>query len=121
MKSNNLLNSFKYAFEGIKKAFMMERNLKIHISCMFIIIILGIILNISLWEWIICILLFSLVISSELINTAIEEVVNLLSLDIKPHAKYAKDIAAGFVLINAICSFIIGIIIFAPKIFSLFN
>ena len=120
MKSDSLKNSFGYAFEGIKKAFKAERNLKVHTFAMLLVIILGFLLNLAIWEWVVCIMLFMLVIGSELINTSIEEVVNLLSPEIRPHAKYAKDIAAGAVLVFAIGSAVIGIIIFLPKIILLF-
>ncbi len=120
MKSDNLISSFKYAIEGIKKAFKAERNLKIHTLAMLLVIILGFILKLALWEWMVCIILFSLVIGTELVNTSIEEVVNLLSPEIRPHAKYAKDIAAGAVLVFALGSLVIGILIFLPKIISLF-
>ena len=65
-------------------------------------------------------ILFALVIGAELFNTSIEEVVNLLSPEIRVHAKYAKDIAAGAVLVFALASAIVGVIIFLPKIISLF-
>lgn len=120
MKSDSLISSFKYAIEGIKKAFKAERNLKVHTLAMFLVVIFGFILNLAIWEWVTCIILFALVIGAELFNTSIEEVVNLLSPEIKPHAKYAKDIAAGSVLVFAIISAVIGIIIFLPKIINLF-
>lgn len=121
MKSNNLISSFKYAMQGILRAFKTERNLKIHASMMMIVLILGIIFKIAVWEWITCIILFALVIGAELLNTSIEEMVNLLSPEIRVHAKYAKDIAAGAVLIFAIASAIVGAIIFIPKILVYFN
>ena len=58
MKKTSLLNSFKYAFEGIWSAIKKERNLKIHIVIMFLVIVFGIIFNISKIEWFACILLF---------------------------------------------------------------
>ena len=57
---------------------------------------------------------------AELFNTSIEEVVNLLSPEIRIHAKYAKDIAAGAVLVNAFFAAVVGCIILIPKIISLF-
>ena len=112
-----LIKSFKYAFEGIFTGIKKEQNMKIHIAIMIIVIIFGITLKISKIEWIICIALFGLVISMELINTAIEQTVNLVTKDINPIAKYAKDVAAGAVLINAIMAAIIAGIIWIPKIF----
>lgn len=113
----NIINSFKYAFEGIFSGLKTERNLKIHFSIMILVIILGIILKISKVEWMICIILFGLVISLELVNTAIENTVDLITEEKNPKAKISKDVAAGAVLVSAISSFIIGLIIFIPKIF----
>ena len=116
-KRKKLRNSFKYAFEGIGEAWKTEQNLKIHFIIMTLVIIAGIIFNISAMEWIVCLLLFAIVISLELINTAIETTVDIAMPDINEKAKYAKDIAAGAVLFSAIISIIVGLIIFLPKIF----
>ena len=110
------INSFKYAIQGIIVAIKEERNLKIHICMMMLVIISGIILKISTIEWIICILLFILVISAELFNTAIETIVNMITLEKNENAKRAKDVSAGAVLVLAIGSAIIGGIIFFSKI-----
>lgn len=118
MKRKKIINSFKYAFTGIKSAFLSERNMKIHFSILSLVVICGFIFNISLYEWIICLICFALVISAEMINTAIENTVNLVTKETNPTAKLAKDIAAGAVLFNAIISAIIGLIIFLPKIFN---
>lgn len=116
-----IINSFKYAFEGIKSSLKTERNMKIHFSMMILVIVAGILLDISTYEWMICIILFGMVIGGELVNTAIEEVTDLVTTEINPKAKLAKDIAAGAVLIMAITSAIIGLIIFIPKIILLFK
>ena len=114
-KSKNVITSFKYAFQGVFSAIKTERNLKIHISIMILVIIAGIFLKISKMEWIICIILFGLVIGGEMLNSAIETVVDIAM----PKAKFAKDVAAGAVLIFAISSAIIGLIIFIPKIIAI--
>lgn len=111
-----IINSFKYAIQGICSSFKTEKNMKIHVLIMLVVILLGIILKINLTEWLICIILFGIVISAEMFNTAIETVVNMITEKQDPKAKLAKDIAAGAVLIVAISSAIIGLIIFIPKI-----
>lgn len=116
----SLGNSFKYAFQGIWSSFRSERNMKIHIFMMILVILFGILLDIRLGEWITCIILFALVIGAELFNTAIEAVVDMISLEKSPQAKLAKDISAGAVLVFAIVAAIIGLIIFIPKILELF-
>lgn len=119
MKKKNILYSFKYAFTGIISSIKKERNMKIHISIMILVILLGIILKIQKIEWIICIILFGLVISLEMINTSIEIVVDMVMPNKNENAKNAKDISAGAVLIVAITSLTIGLIIFIPKIYNI--
>lgn len=117
MKSKNILYSFKYAFEGLGKAIKTERNIKIHICVMILVIISGIILKISKIEWIICIILFGLVISAELFNTAIEIAVDIAMPEKDSRAKKAKDVSASAVLVLAIAAAIIGLMIFIPKLY----
>ena len=117
VKSKKLINSFKYAIQGIFSSFKNERNMKIHIFIMFLVIISGIILKINKYEWIICILCFAIVISGELFNTAIETVVDMVMPYKNDKAKIAKDISAGAVLTLAIGAAIVGVIIFVTKIF----
>lgn len=116
-KNKNIANSFKYAIRGIITSLKEERNLKVHILIMILVIIAGIIYKISNLEWLICTILFGLVISAELFNTAIETTVDIAMPEINEKAKIAKDISAGAVLILAITSIIVGLIIFIPKIF----
>ena len=112
-----LIFSFKYAFEGIITTIKEERNMFIHFLIAIIVVITGIYVRLSLNEWFICLLLFALVFSLELINTAIENTVDLVATKKNKKAKIAKDAAAGAVLIAAIFASIIGIIIFLPKFF----
>ena len=111
-----IINSFKYAFQGIVSSFKAERNMKIHILMMILVIIAGFIFKITKIEWIICISLFGLVISSELFNTAIETIVDIVMPEKNEKAKLAKDVSAGAVLVLAIASAIIGSMIFWPYI-----
>ena len=55
MKSDSLISSFGYAIDGIKKAFKAERNLKVHTLAMVLVVILGFILKLAIWEWVTCI------------------------------------------------------------------
>lgn len=116
MKNEKMINSFKNAFNGMIVSFKQERNMKIHISIMFLVILLGIIFKIKTVEWIICIICFALVIGGELFNTVIEITVDIAMPNFNEKAKKAKDISAGAVLVLAIASAIIGFIIFVPKI-----
>lgn len=116
-KRKKLRNSFKYAFEGIGEALKTEQNLKIHFFIMIAVITAGLVFKINVMEWIACVILFGLVISLELINTAIETTVDIAMPEKNEKAKLAKDVAAGAVLISAIMAIVVGLIIFVPKIF----
>ena len=114
-KKPPITKSFGYAFEGIFTCIRRERNMKIHCAAAVLVVIAGVILKISLLEWCICLTLFGLIMALELVNTAVEAVVDLVTEERKPLAKIAKDTAAGAVLIAAIMAAIAGIIIFLPK------
>lgn len=120
LKSKNVFYSFKYAFSGLKYGFINTKNLHIDLFFILAVIICGFLFKICYIEWIVLILCISLVVSLELVNTAIEEVVNLASPDIHPLAKASKDVAAGAVLFSALMTAIVGIIIFLPKFIDLF-
>lgn len=117
----SLIRSFQYAFEGIIAGLKTERNMMIHYSALGLVVVFGITLNISVTEWCVCLILCALVISLEMVNTAVEAVVDLVTRDQKRRAKLAKDTAAGAVLIAAITAAVIGGIIFIPKIAALFT
>ena len=118
-KMKKIRDSFKYAIEGIWTSFKTERNMKIHIFIMILVIIAGIILKINKSEWIICIILFAIVIGSELFNTSIETIVDMVMPEKNEKAKIAKDVSAGAVLVVAIGAAIIGLVIFVPRILNI--
>ena len=120
-KKNPLTESFGYAFEGIWTGIRNERNMKIHCLAIIVVTLPGTLFQITAMEWCICLLLFALVAALELVNTAIEAVVDLVTEEKKPLAKIAKDTAAGAVLFAAIISVIIGCIIFLPYVLELFE
>lgn len=107
--------SFSYAFAGIKHVVLTERNMRIHLAVALLVIICGFVFSIATYEWLVILLLIGGVFVLEMINSALERVVDLVTKEYHPLAKHAKDIAAGAVLIYAILSVIIGVIIFLPK------
>lgn len=113
-----LYKSFGYAFEGIFSGIRNERNMKIHCLAAVCVVIAGMVFQISVNEWCICLVLFGLILSLELVNTAVEAVVDLVTEDKKPLAKLAKDTAAGAVLIAAMMAVLAGGLIFIPKLIS---
>ncbi len=117
--NNNILHSFAHAFDGIMHAIKSERNLVIHFAMAALVTALAFTLRCSPLEWSILIILFGLVIAAELINTSIETIINLVSPHYHPLAKLAKDTAAGAVLVMSIAAAVVGLIILAPKLWTL--
>ena len=116
LDNKRLINSFKYAFEGIKQTYIGEQNLKIHTFIAILVLIFGFFLKISYIEWLVCLVLIGLVLMAEFFNTAVEYVVDLASPKVHPLAKAAKDTASAGVLMMAIISALIGGVIFIPKL-----
>ncbi len=108
--------SFKYAFEGILHALKFNQNLRIHIASAILVIVASIFFHVNPFEMGILGVMILLVISSEMVNTALEEMTNLIVTEHRKEAKIAKDVAAGMVLLTAIGSIIVGCLIFIPYI-----
>lgn len=115
------IDSFKYCFEGIRYAFYNEINIFVMIIVAIIAIILGLVLELSYLECLTVILLIGTILSLELVNTAIEAVVDLTTNEKNPKAKVAKDCASGAVGIMSIFAVLIGIMIYLPKIIEIFK
>lgn len=116
---NRLVKSFTYAFDGLKYAFKYEQNILVHTLATILVIIAGIFFKISLTEWLVLALIIGLVIATELINTSIEATIDLITKEVHPLAKVAKDTAAAAVLVFGLTAIVIGCIIFLPKILVL--
>ncbi len=114
------LLSFTYPIKGLRYAYRNEQNLAVDVGVALLVTIAGFIFKLNLVEWAILALTIGLVISCELINTAIEAVVDLVTEDYHPLAKVAKDTAAAAVFVFAIVAIIVGLIIFLPKVMALF-
>lgn len=111
----NFFKSFGFAFEGIIHAFKKERNFKIHVLAATIVILSGILTKLSIHEWCVIFMLIGGMLALEILNTAVERIIDLTTSERLPLAKQAKDLAAGAVLIYAIVSAIIAFLIFMPK------
>lgn len=114
------IKSFKFSYDGIKYAFYNEQNIFVMILASIITIILAIIFDITYTERLIIILLMGMVMALELVNTAIEAIVNKVSPEENIYAKVAKDCASGAVGLMSVIAVIIGIMIFLPRIIGLF-
>lgn len=119
MSSGKRILSFKYALEGIIIALKQEPNLKFHFLIALLVIFFSWYLKISEIEFLLIIMLIGIVVSLELTNTAIEEIIDSFTSEVHPGAKKAKDIASGAVLVAAITSAVIGVVIFLPYIIKI--
>ena len=113
------LKSFKYALQGIKHCSVTEKNFRIQLVIAGIAFLFGIVFTISVAEWLAILFCSALVLALEMVNTTIEKLSDAITKSIHPVLKQVKDIAAGAVCLVSIISFIIGCIIFLPKIQSL--
>jgi diacylglycerol kinase len=115
-----LFRSFGFAFKGIRYAFDTQPNFSIHLVAGAIAVAMGFVLQISASEWLWVILSIAVVLSAELLNTAIETLTDLVSPTYNIKAGHVKDVSAGAVVIVAAFALLAGLIIFVPKIISLF-
>lgn len=114
MKNHSFKESFRHAFDGVKFLLKEERNMRIHLAMTVLVIMCSVIFSLSLIEKAVVIALCALVISAELLNTAIENLTDLNTAVFNMYAKRAKDTAAGAVLVLSIASACAGLLIFIP-------
>lgn len=112
--------SFRYCAEGMRYSFYNEQNIVVMFVFAIIAMLLGIFLKINYVETLIIVVLIGLNLALEMVNTAIEEVVDLVTQEKHEKAKNAKDCASAAVGISAIFAFLVGALIFIPKIIELF-
>lgn len=115
-KKLGIISSFGFALKGCRTLLHSERNVRIHVLALFVVTLMGMFFHISTLEWAIVVLCSGAVLAAEAINTAIEEMVDLLHPARSEKAGRIKDIAAAGVLILAIASLTCGLFIFLPKI-----
>ena len=111
--------SFSYAMNGLKIALKEEHNMRIHFAVALCVLTLSVFFNINSYEWIAIFFAIGFVFSSELINSAIENIVDFISLEKHDTIRKIEDISAAAVLISAFVALIIGLIVFLPKILKI--
>ncbi len=112
------IRSFGPAFLGIYSLIRLENNAIIHLAATLAAIILGLLLRLALSEWLWIILSITLVWITELLNTAIEKLSDLVNSDTHPQIKIIKDLSAGAVLMSALFAIIAALLIFLPRLFA---
>ena len=120
-RDKRLVDSFNFAIEGLISALKNEKHMKVHILAAIIIATLAIVINASKVEILIISLSVSFVIITELVNTAVEAIIDLVSPERHPLAKLAKDVAAGAVLVAAINALCVGYLLFYDKLLDIFD
>ncbi|MBI4097011.1 MAG: diacylglycerol kinase family protein [Candidatus Levybacteria bacterium] len=116
-----LVRSFSYAFEGVIHALKSDQNLRIHFVIAAIVIAVSIYFQVTPYEMGILGVMILLVIITEMINTAIEKMVDLITKEQRAEAKVAKDVSSGMVFVAAFGSVIIGLLIFLPYVLRMFR
>jgi diacylglycerol kinase len=114
-----LLKSFGYAFKGIYFVLMEEQNMRIHVLAIAVVTIAGIFFELTALEWTVIALSIGGVIMAELMNTAIELLVDIVSPEFNKRAGEIKDISAAGVLVAAIVATVVAVYVFGNKIFNL--
>lgn len=121
MKYPSTIKSIKAAIRGISYTFIHEKNFRIEVIFAIFVVIFLIITDAEVWRWIVSIIMIIVILMSELANTALERIVDMLKPQKHPYAKVIKDIAAGMVLISVIGVAIAGIIVLGPLMFRVFT
>lgn len=116
MKSRSLLDSFNYAFEGIIYSLKTQRNMRLHFMATVAVLLASLILKIEKTDFLILILTIAFVIVAEMINTAIEAAIDLVTQEYHPMAAIAKNVAAGAVLLASGVAVVVGYLTFFPVI-----
>ena len=116
MKSPSFLASLRYAASGIVYALVSQRNMKIHLVATLLVISAGLFFGLNRVEWSLIILTVTVVWATEIINTSLEEVVDLISPQYDVKAGRAKNLSAGAVLVTALGAVLVGIMVFGPRI-----
>lgn len=119
MKSRTLLDSFKYALQGLKTAFTGERNFRIHCAAIILVSLFGILLRLSAMKWALLFLTMGFVLVCEVVNTVAETLVDMITSEYSTQAKKVKDLAAGAVLVSAITAVLVGVFVFAEPVLNL--
>jgi diacylglycerol kinase (ATP) len=113
---NKFLRGFYFAFQGLSYAFRTQLNFKVEVFAAMIVLALSYYLELQVSEWLWVCLAITLVLLTELANTAIETLVDLISPEHNPRAGIIKDLAAAVVLLSALFALAVGLFVLLPRI-----
>ena len=113
------LKSFRFALNGLWLMLKNEHNSRIHLLAAIFALTLGIILKLSYSEWCLLIIVIGIVFLTELLNTSLESLADLIDPEWNEKIREAKDYSAAAVMISALVSIVVGCLIFIPKLFEL--
>jgi diacylglycerol kinase (ATP) len=116
MKGRPLFQSFNYAIDGLIYVLRSQRNMRIHFFVAALVLAVSLVTGVSGIEFMLLIFAISMVMAAELMNTAIESVIDFTSTSFDPMAKIAKDVAAAAVLVTSLAAAVIAYLIFYPKL-----
>ena len=111
---SRFFRSFGFSIEGLKYAYKYEQSMLVHVIATVCVIAANFFFHITGIEWLVTLLAIGMVLSAELINTAIEAVVDLVTLEIHPLAKIAKDCGSAATFVLAIMAAAIGFVVYVP-------
>jgi diacylglycerol kinase len=118
MRSRNTIQAFHFAFSGLWYALRTQRNMRVHLVIVSGVTVMGLWLKLSTDQWAVLALTCGLVLVTEMTNTVIERLVDLVCPDYHPLAKIVKDVMAGAVVLAAIVSIIVGLLVLGPPLWS---
>ena len=118
MRSQNMLEAFRFALAGLWYSLCTQRNMRIHLAIAVAVAALGLWLKLPAQDWASLVLTSAMVLISEMTNTVIENLVDLVCPDYDPLAKIAKDVMAGAVVLAAITAVVIGLLILGPPLWA---
>ncbi len=118
MRSRNIVEAFRFAFSGLWYTLCTQRNMRVQLTIAGAVIVLGLWLKLSADQWATLALTSGLVLVSEMTNTVIEKLVDLVCPDYHPLAKTVKDVMAGAVVLAAIVAVIVGLLILGPPLWN---
>ena len=120
MNIKKLIHSFGYAFEGLKLAVTLDQNVRLHLVIGTLVLIVSILLKVTKMELLFVVFAIFFVLITEMINTAVEEMTNLIIKEHREEAKIAKDVSAAAVLLSSLFAIVVGVAVFLPYILNLY-